>query len=252
MRLLLTLTPKDDMPQPIDHGHLQGVLYKAFDDLGLRSIHEKPGTKYFCFSNLYPYQAQKPFVRGKGISWQVSSPNKALITRLSEYFMITRQVHIGPYTCDITKSVPYELRIPKDEVVVQAGTPLYTRVPQYKCEQYGIPKETGKPYVEWNIEHPLNPFIKQLHDNLIKKYKGYTGTESDVKATGGQTDFIRGFKYLKKGSILFKKNVLHGQHWQFVIPLQSRQMHTFIAFALETGFGEKNSSGLGFMNIVNI
>lgn len=251
MRLLLTLTPKDDMPQPIDHGYLQGVLYTAFDELGLRHIHEKPGTKYFCFSNFYPYKPQKPFLKGNKINWQISSPNKALITRLSEYFLIKRQMRIGTYICDIIKSVPYELKIPKDEVVVQAGTPLYTRVPQYKCEEYGIPKEKDKPYVEWNIDHPLNPFIRQLHDNLIKKYKRYTGTESDEEATGGQTNFIRGFKYIKKGSVLFKQNVLYGQHWQFVIPLQNKQMRNVIAFALETGFGEKNSSGLGFMNIVS-
>lgn len=247
MRLFLSLIPEQDVRFPIDHYALQGVLYGAFRELGLSSIHEKPGTKFFCFSNIYPYTPGAPFPKGKEVNWQISSPNSALIKRLAEYFGIKGSLSITSYLFRVKRHRVYSLVVPDDEIILQTATPICTRIPVRNCREYGIPV-TGKTYVEWRVDNPLNPFIKQLYDNVIKKYKQYTGVQTDEEATGGQGIMFRGFRYVRHERIVYHGRVLYGTHWQFVIPLENGQMKHFISCAVEMGFGERNSAGFGFMN----
>jgi CRISPR-associated endoribonuclease Cas6 len=127
------------------------------------------------------------------------------------------------------------------------GTPILIRIPIERLAEFSVESAQYKS-IYWRSSHPIHLFVDALESNLKKKYQQFTNSQISTQ------------RILEK--FIFKKQVstkiyvgnsripLIGSLWEFgfsdTIPKEIQ------SFALDSGLGERNSLGFGFMNPVSI
>jgi len=225
------------------HHKLQGFIYSLLKDTRYSELHNKKGYKFFCFSNLFPIGSTK---KGDIKQFLISSPNKDLIKVLKEKLTSLTQVRIGSINFKINSITKIEPKIPS-RVKLITGTPIVIRIPKQNYSKYNI-KPNNYEYIYWKPKYLFNAFIKQLEDNLFKKYNDFYNTT--IKDFPIFEHFI--FKKdVCNHIILHKKEVkVFGSNWEFIFDYLDKESRKLLQFGLETGFGEFNSLGFGFINKV--
>ena len=69
------------------------------------------------------------------------------------------------------------------------GPPIKTRIRKQKYE--GIEQLNSYEYVYWRMDHPIDLFITQLEDNLIKKYNDYFGSSIERQQIFERCKFMK-------------------------------------------------------------
>ncbi len=91
---------------------------------------------------------------------------------------------------------------------------------------------------------PLEIFLKQLEDNLKRKFYNYYGIHTNSSLN------FEWFTFKKQIStkLLIHKtsHIIIGSVWEFFID-QSKDKELF-NFGIDAGFGERNTLGFGFIN----
>ncbi len=133
---------------------------------------------------------------------------------------------------------------------VLTATPVTIRIPARNYERYGIPEAERKArYVYWRPKYAFDAFLKQLSENLIKKYNEFYATKLK------DYDLFEQFKYRRatatKAVIDGREYVLVGSMWEFVWSFMDETQRRVIEFGLDTGFDERNSLGFGFVNKIS-
>lgn len=86
-----------------------------------------------------------------------------------------------------------------------------------------------------------------MEENLFKKYKEFFNTEIE------EFPIFEQFLYKKPtcshAFIEGRERMLVGSVWEFVFSGIYGEKRKLLEFALDAGFGERNSLGFGFMNI---
>lgn len=242
MRVLIKL--QDEKKQVIDNAYhkLQGFVYKLLREK-YSSLHDKKGYKFFCFSNIFPFE-------GGGIrNFIISSPSNEIINSIAKNIEIGKVVNIGEMQFRIRDFSTFNVKIPKRNVHVCCSTPIIIRIPEAKYEQYGIPVEERKAiYVYWRPKYSFNAFVKQLTENLIKKFNDFYGTKI--------TSYDLFEQFIFKKMVYGKLNIDGRDHpfaasmWEFSWHIMDSMQRKIIEFGIDAGFGERNSFGLGFVNVI--
>ena len=143
------------------------------------------------------------------------------------------------------------------------ATPIIIRIPRYIYESYEIVPKHPYRYIFWKNDYPLEIFINQLKTNLEKKYFNYYNAKPSTNLFESLT-------------LVFKKQISHkiwingsvqtliGTLWDFWLDdldisnningwNKDRKDTTtdllkLLQFTIETGLGERNSLGYGFVN----
>ncbi|MBI3034940.1 hypothetical protein HYY71_01325 [Candidatus Woesearchaeota archaeon] len=93
-----------------------------------------------------------------------------------------------------------------------------------------------------------NAFVKQLSDNLIKKYNQY------YSRNVASQNLFEMFKFKKPVCVHRIENGIEiktvGSLWEFKFNYLEQEQKRILQLGLESGLGELNSSGFGFMNVV--
>jgi CRISPR-associated endoribonuclease Cas6 len=122
------------------------------------------------------------------------------------------------------------------------------RIPKEKFERYGIAPPMDYDYVYWRKQWPFEPFVKQLEENLFKKYREFYGREI------GEFPLFEQFMFKKEicnHVVLRGTEVkMFGSIWEFSFSYLDGKKREVLQFGLDAGFGEENSLGFGFMNVV--
>jgi CRISPR-associated endoribonuclease Cas6 len=227
------------------HYHLQGLIYKLIDG-SKHDVHDKAGSKFFSFSNVFPFTGiQKDDLR----NLMISSPNDEFISYLCDRLGYDKHVSIGKMKFIVEFCDKLDVRIPNnDKFSLITGTPIIIRI-NNRDGRYDVDstKAGHRDPIYWRTIHPIDVFIKQLEDNLIKKYNRYF--ELDIQ---GREPIFNKFKFKKQISnrlclsTTMQPVVVIGTTWEFLFEHAS----PLIQFALDCGLGELNSMGFGFMNLI--
>lgn len=181
----------------------------------------------------------------------MSSPDEEMIAALRDQAMrITQeQIKLGGMEFTIEDAKTLQRNIPNGfrGVQVQSGTPIVVRIPKHRLKEYGISPTRDYDYVYWRKEFTLTPFVKQLEENLVKKYEEYSGKESDRAPVFEKLGFKKqvAVPLMMKG----RNTTVIGTLWDFHFGPLGGQKRDMIQFGLDAGFGEMNSLGFGFMNL---
>jgi len=249
MRLLLRLRSKNDQKDvTLEYHKLQGYVYNLLKESGFPLLHDKKGYKPFSFSNIFPFGDMK---EGDLRHFMIASPGNSIIERVAQNLQKSGQepIHIGDCAFDLDSWKILNSSLPKGPVRLLTGTPILLRIPEYNYDLYAVPEEERRArYVYWRPQISFEAFIRQLSENLIKKYNESYGT-----SIGGVPIFQE---------FLFKKTVhtryiiegrsygAAGSMWEFSWSHMDDVQRRVIEFGLDAGFGERNSMGFGFVNVV--
>jgi CRISPR-associated endoribonuclease Cas6 len=250
MRLLLQLKSENDQKDvSLEYHKLQGFVYSLLAESGFPLLHDKTGFKPFCFSNIFPFGDMKA---GDVRHFLIASPSHAIIESLAQHLTTTHRdlpIHLGDCAFSLEGVRIIDTRLKQGSVRIICATPILLRIPEYNYDLYAVPQEERRPrYVYWRPQISFEAFIRQLTENLIKKYNQSYGTsigecvlfqEFLFKKTVHTRYIIDGKSYGAAGSL-----------WEFSWSRMDDVQRRIIEFGLDAGFGERNSFGFGFVNVV--
>lgn len=247
-RLLLRLRATTEQADPSHERHkLQGFVYHLIQKSGYGSLHDKKGYKFFCFSNIFPPGDMKA---GDARNFLVASPSKNIIEALSSSLNKEQNqiIQVGDATFSLVGQSILSPSLGQGAIRIISATPIVIRVPEANYDLYGIPpEERRRKYVYWRDSVPIEAFIKQLTENLIKKYNDFYGTEVQTLSLFEQFYFLKPIytRRVVEGRSFGMTGSLWEFEWTDLSPLQ----RNILRFGLDTGFGELNTQGFGFVNL---
>lgn len=201
-----------------------------------KQIHNQNRYKHYNFSTIYPPQKDKVYKKGEIYSFIIRGLDEKFIKELSTKL---RENINNPYL----QVLDSKLKTTNQFFINE----LYSISPTIVT----VKKEDGKRQF-WTVQSDgdIMKLIKQLQDNLEKKYKDFY--KQNIKPTQNFIQLIE-IKNQKPQSIYFRKTTneqekrvrLFGNKFQFVI--NEDEVSQKLAFlALGSGMGEKNSFGGGY------
>jgi len=249
MRLLVELRALCDCVYDLMYYHrLQGFLYGLLKGSAYGGLHDGRGYKFFSFSNIFP---SKDMYEADLRRLLVSSPDADLIRvlgdRLDGLCRERTRVNLGEMSFIVERVSFLEPRVDRS-CVLASGTPIIVRVPRANYALYGIDPPRDYPYVYWRKQYPFDAFIRQLEDNLFKKYNMFHGVS--VESFPLFEQFIFQKQVCNHVIIEGKEVKVFGSLWRFIFSFLDGEKKRIIQFALDAGFGELNSLGFGFVNMV--
>lgn len=254
MRLLARLQCAEDGRYEMQyHYHLQGFIYNLLRGSKYHHIHNKEGYKFFCFSNIFP---TRDLVKGDLRTLIISSPDSEFVACLHEALQKWNSggnVAIGAMKFKVDYVEKFEIKIPNTPFTLITGTPIVMRIPREKYKAYGVEPKGKYSYVYWRRDHPIDLFIQQLENNLAKKHVEYLGFDSSqvFKQNSFSLRFFEKLRFKKQIStrVLMKgfDQIVIGTICEF--EFRSAINTDMVRFALDSGLGERNSLGFGFINL---
>jgi len=246
MRLLITLQFLNDCAYTTFYDKFRGFVYSLQKESSAFNQHDIVGYKLFTFSNVYRVGDIK---EGDTRFFQISSSNSDFIYyirgQLAEKEQLKKVISVGEYQFIITSVKSLRPKIEASCELI-TGTPIIIRIPKYKYEEYGIKSE--RPFEYWRPEYDFNIFMKQLTDNLLKKYEQHYTKKPENKNLFEQFEFKKSVSVVKVEN---GKNIpVIGSIWKFGFSHLNHEQQEILQLGLDAGFGEMNSSGFGFMNKV--
>lgn len=228
------------------HHKLRGFLYGLQKGSVAFNRHDFQGYRFYAFSNIFP---AKTMHQGDRRTLIVSCPNKDFIYylrgRISELQELQKPIEIGEMQFTIESVTSFTKHLGTNVRLI-TGTPIVMRIPKETYSKYGI--QSNRPFEYWRPEHDFQAFVNQLTDNLMKKYASYYGKT----AKGGS--LFEEFKFVKSVAVPRteenRKVPTIGSVWEFGFSHLSVEQRQILELGLDAGFGELNSSGFGFMNVV--
>ena len=285
MRLLIRLGCIENCTYEMQyHYHLQGFIYSLLKSSKYHYIHNKEGYKFFCFSNIFP--VTNNIEQNDSRALIIASPDSDFIAFLNAQILqsyIQKRIRIGSMTFRIQSVSNIELKVSSSSshhLTLITGTPITIRL------KNTIPSSNGKTYRDgyyWRKEDPLDLFVLQLQDNLVKKYQQFhsqvhqensnQGSKEDNDealfidmSSGSKNDFMLSLtSFFQRLICTLKKQiaiplkikegnfneVIIGTTWEFTLSriIDMEKDIKIIKFILDCGLGERNSLGFGFINI---
>lgn len=246
MRLLLKFLSLKSCSYDANYYHkMQGFLYNRLRDSIYQPLHNRKGSKFFCFSNIFPGGRKSIIEEGARKHFIISSPDAPFIKTLQEALLADKKINIGEMQFELEDARLLNQRI-TTQCVLSTATPIIIRIPQYRYAEYGI--SSDYPYAFWKPEHDFNAFLKQLSENLIKKYNEYHKTEVEEQPLFQQ--FMYEGTFPLHPIIDHKEQTFIGSYWKFIFQGMTKEQQDILQFGIDCGFGELNSLGFGFVNMV--
>jgi len=250
MRILLKLKAINSCTYDLKYfTKLQGFVYGLIKNSEYSSIHDEKQYKFFCFSNIYPVgeiksEEEKNFI--------ISSPDEKFINviekNLKNFIEEKKPINIGEYQFELQEIKKFKLKLRKKNLKLISATPIVIRIPEKNYEKYGISEKFRKKrYVYWRPEYSFEAFIKQLEENLIKKYNEFYKTNIKPERIFEMFKFIKSTvnHVIMEG----KEQMIVGSIWEFWFSYLTEEQKKILEFGIDCGFGERNSLGFGFVNI---
>jgi CRISPR-associated endoribonuclease Cas6 len=254
LRALIELEVSASFPYDLSYHHtLQGFIYRQIKGTEYDRLHDQEGSRFFSFSNLIP--PSPSLQKGSRRVLIIASPDSRfvgeLVGRLFE--LMGKEVRIGDMRFIVRDVRQFPVELPRDEFcefTLTSGTPIVIRIPRYRYEEYGIKPKRDYDYAYWRKEYSPTAFVKQLEENLRKRYTQFSGNKSESDS------IFHSFRFKKQVAIpLFMKgneSTVIGTLWEFHLQALNREKRDILQFGLDAGFGEMNSLGFGFMNLAEV
>ncbi len=146
MRLLLRLISKNDQKDvSLEYHKLQGFVYSLIAEAGFPLLHDKPGYKQFCFSNIFPFGDMKT---GDVRHFMIASPGSTIIEHLAQYLTTShaeKEIHIGDCAFALDGVRAVETSLGQGPVRIICATPILLRIPEYNYDLYAVPADERRP-----------------------------------------------------------------------------------------------------------
>jgi len=232
MRVLIRFEPMRYVPfVKINKHTIQGMLYSFLKGTKYEELHRKKGFKFFSFSDIFP---ANDFYPGKKKTLIVSSPNYDLINTWYYQFRKSRYLYLSDEAFKIDEVKKLNLPLKN---AFETGSPVVL----YKDSENGT-------YISFKKNDDLRFFLSRLKENAVKKYNAFYDDEYEI-----EEPLFDVMQFRKEVVVNLKKDrdefVIIGSIWKLMKKLYiDKDDKKFYKFIMDTGLGEKNSLGFGFVN----
>lgn len=233
------------------HHKLRGRLWNALKGTDYDELHDDDRPKGFTYSNPFP---PRDIEEGDERTLLIASPHEELLTHVAADLKRDRELNVGemPFDVDSVNALATDVGEPGTSGTIETGTGVLVRIPPWRFEEYGIDASYDEAEF-WRPEHTMEPFRNQIENNLDRKHdlfcSDYLPGPSEV---GGE--LFDGADLIKTFAI--PVTVTQGQRetwvlskWRFDYTIRDDDHRRHLNLALDTGIGERNSLGFGFVNI---
>lgn len=254
MRLLARLSARTDAAYDNTYHHkLRGRIWRALQDTEFERHHDENRPTGFTYSNPFPPGDMN---EGDERTLLIAAPQEQLLVAIAEDLIQDRELNVGemPFHIDELTSLQPDVGEPGSTGTLETGTGILVRIPPWRADDYGIEIENDQPEF-WRPEHSMEPFLTQVENNLDKKHRLFFDDHLPGPSTKDY-DLFDEFELIKTFAI--PVTVTEGQtmtyvlsKWRFNYQVRDDDHRRHLNLALDTGLGERNALGLGFMNITS-
>lgn len=234
------------------HHKLRGRMWRALDGTKFESLHSEDQLIGLSFSNPFP---PGNLQEGDHRTLLVAAPQRDLLGVIAEDFTANPELNIGemPFEVEDVSLLAPDVGEPGTRGVVETGTGVLVRIPPWRAEDYPNVETDGEHGTFWRPEHTVEPLKKQLEANLDQKHDLFCPDDlpgpSDVEG-----DLFDSYELIK--TFALPTTVTQGveqtlilSKWQFGYDIRDDHHRRHMNLALDTGLGERNALGFGFLNV---
>lgn len=204
------------------------MVYSALGDSRFGMTHDDHGFKYFTFSDFF-------YDRSGNGTLIVSSPYSELIDIVHRWIDDQQAVFLGSHEFKVQRVKMFK---PELKNYFISGSPIILYLDSTSGEYFSLRKHGDIPF-----------FLDRLKDNALKKYEFFSGTKIDLEEPlFDAVEFRR--EVAVPVRIRGNELIFIGSLWDSFEKDDFSEYKDFYYFLMETGLGEKNSLGFGFLNPV--
>ncbi|KZN24966.1 CRISPR-associated protein Cas6 [Haladaptatus sp. R4] len=252
MRILARLRARADATYDNCYHHkLRGRLWRALEGTEYDEHHDEQEPTGFCYSNPFPPRNMQ---EGDKRTLLVSATDRDLLGAIATDLDNNRELNIGemPFRVTEISALTPDVGEPGTRGVIETGTGVLIRIPPERCEEYGIEAKGDYPTF-WRREHTVKPFKTQLVNNLDRKHGLFC--PSDLPGPSDcDGNLFNSYELIK--TFPLPVTVTQGTEmtyilskWRLGYEVRDDHHRRHLNLALDTGIGERNALGLGFVNI---
>ncbi|MEZ3117289.1 CRISPR-associated endoribonuclease Cas6 [Halobaculum sp. MBLA0147] len=226
-------------------------MWRALSDTEFDDRHGDDAPTGLVFSNPFP---PGDMAEGDSRTLLVASPNRELLGAIAADFDANPELNIGEMPFEITDQtvIAPDVGEPGTKGVIETGTGVLVRIPPWKFDDYGIDVDSDQSEF-WKEEHTLDPFQTQLENNLDWKH-GHFAPDDLAGPSDTTGDLFDSYELIK--TFPLPVTVTEGEQetwilskWRFGYQVRDNDHRRHLNLALDTGIGERNAMGFGFVNI---
>lgn len=253
MRLLIRLRANADARyNHAAHHKLRGRLWQGLDRPEFDDLHDREAPVGVCNSQIYPWgEIEEDDERNV----LVSAANRDVLQAIASGLVEDREFNVGEMEFRIEEVTPLSPDVgePGTRGTLETGSGVLVRIPPWRLEEYGLADESDGESLFWQPEHSIEPFQRQLKNNLDRKHGQFC-----PEYLPGPSEFDEPLfeEYELQKKYALPLTVSQGVErtvvltkWKFGYRVRDDDHRRHLNLALDTGIGERNALGLGFLNI---
>lgn len=253
MRLLIRLRATADARyNNAAHHKLRGRLWNGLDRGEFDELHNEERPPGICNSQIFPWGEIET---GDQRHVLVAAADRDVLKAVADGLVADREFNVGEMQFRIEEVVPLEPDVgePGCTGTIETGSGVLVRIPPWRHEEYGIADESDGESLFWRPEYSTEPFQRQLVNNLDRKHNRF---HADYLPGPSETDGDLFEEYELLKTYALPLTVSKGEErevvlskWRFGYRVRDDDHRRHLNLALDTGIGERNALGLGFLNI---
>jgi CRISPR-associated endoribonuclease Cas6 len=222
------------------HRPLQSRIHDELNDSQFSDLHEDTDVNLFCYSPpLPPRDAEEGDTR----RLIFAAHNPDLATAVAAGLCSTPELNLYemPFYVDRAFSIDTPIG---ERGEFRTGSPILIRFSQHAAEEHDIETKYDKTY--WRPEHGTSLFFERLRRNI--QYKFRVAFEESPPEPPYFTGYSLERTVSKPLDYESEAVTYIGSEWSFEYEIESAAHRKLLSLALDTGLGELNGLGFGFMN----
>ena len=252
MRLLIRLRARADATYVSNyHRGLAGRIWRALEDSRFDELHDSDRPPGLSFSNVFPFGE---ISEGDRRNVLVAAADDNVLRAIGTNLVEDREFNVKemPFTIEEVTGVHPDVGEPGTRGVLETSTGLVVRIPPHRFEEYGIDApDTQSEF--WRPKHTLEPLRVQLENNLDRKHELFC-EEFLPGPSETDGDIFEEYELIKTYALPVM--VTEGVEQTYVLSkfrfgyrVRDDDHRRHLNLALNTGLGERNSLGFGFVNV---
>jgi len=235
MRLKIEFISEDSFDRrDFNNYFINSLIWNLLRDTEFAALHDSKTFKFFNFSEILPI---KDFIAGEAYKFFMSSPNNLLIDELGRKLEKLNSFRLGVHRFKIKEIKKFELPIGNKWVT---STPIVLYKDNRKNEYFSFERDLDFEF-----------FLNRLKENSLKKWNQYFNKDAKVPFHLFE-NLIFKRTVVKKFRKQKKEFIIIGTMCELILPkIHSKKVVEFYKFIRDTGLGEKNSFGFGFINPIS-
>jgi len=254
MRLLIQAEARADTAYDSAYHHkLRGRMWRALEGTEYGESHGDGDPGRFCYSNPIPPHDMR---EGDERTILVSSPREELLAEVASDLKDEPELNVGemPFRVTDLDVLTPDVGEPGTRGTLETGTGVLVRIPPRKFEAYGIDEDPeGDTAAFWRPAYSMAPLRTQLRNNLDRKH-GLHCPDHLPGPSQFEEPLFDSYELIKTFAIPL--TVTQGEtrtvvlsKWELGYEVRDDHHRRHLNLALDTGIGERNGLGLGFMNV---